>query len=45
MKEGARIGEQYARRLTYVLAAVWVAQVSGIGLLACWVPALASLLV
>ena len=40
MKEGVRIGEQYARRLTYVLAAVWVAQVSGIGLLACWVPAL-----
>lgn len=33
MKEGARIGEQYARRLTYVLATVWVAQVSGIGLL------------
>ena len=24
MKEGARIGEQYARRLTYVIVAVWL---------------------
>ena len=40
MKEGARIGEQYARRLTYVIVAVWLVQVSGIGLLAYWVPAL-----
>ena len=40
MKEGVRIGEQYARRLTYVIVAVWLVQVSGIGLLAYWVPAL-----
>ena len=40
MKEGARIGEQYARRLIDVLAAVWLVVAICIGLLVCWTPAL-----
>lgn len=40
MKEGARIGKQYARRLIYVLAAVWVAMAICIGVLVCCTSAL-----
>ena len=40
MKEGARIGEQYARRLIYGLAAVWLVVAICIGVLVCCTPAL-----
>ena len=40
MKEGERIGRQYAQRLIYVLAVVWSAVGFSIGLLAYWLPAL-----
>ena len=40
MKEGARIGKQYARRLIYVLAVVWLVVAVCIGLIAYWTPAL-----
>ena len=40
MKEGERIGRQFARQLIYVLAGVWLVVAFLMGLLACWLPAL-----
>ena len=40
MKEGARIGKQYARRLIYVLAVIWLVVAICIGLITNRTPAL-----
>ena len=40
MKEGERIGRQFARQLIYVLAGVWLVVACLMGLLACWLPTL-----